>query len=317
MKNQNGFTLAELVVGIALLGILGMVSAAFFLFTAKTKNQITNEIEDKVDNIIAERMILRDLKYSEPSFNNVLVRDDLGYPFFDFVYDRTMSSMNTGKRTYTLDINGKREFTFMITNERLGATIMYTPSLAYTIGNPPTNPHIASDLTFVSLNRNNEITKVNPRFWNPGVMLMLDTPAMVRQMTTAGPDYSRPARSPIFVGIVTSGGESRLTPLALPNFINRNHPLYPNETVNSEDGFLRELPPLGGAAAIVRLKAVSVVKYYLDKDSVGNHFNLYRATFDGQKFSTGQLFAAKVQKVVFSRNSVHDGVIYYGIERNR
>ena len=82
--NQKGFTLAEKFVGVSLLAIVGMVAASFFTFSAKTQKEIVNDLEDSTDNVIAERMLLRDLKMSEPSFNNILVTDDNGLGFFDF-----------------------------------------------------------------------------------------------------------------------------------------------------------------------------------------------------------------------------------------
>lgn len=316
MRNQSGFSLAEMVVAIALIGILGMVISSFMVFAEKSKNEITNEIEDKVDNILAERMILRDLKSSEPSFNNVLIRDDQGRRFFDYITDRAEQGVDLSARTLTLQAGVRNEFTFLTVNTRLGGTIMYTPSMAYNVGNPPMDPYQEAELTFHSLNKGGEITKVNSKYWQPGVLLMLDSPALVREMTPTGLNYNRPARSPIFVGAVTGVGETRLRPLNLPNFLDLTHPLYPNETVTSEDKFLRDVPPMGGAAPLVRLKAVTIVKYYLEKD-VTNKYNLKRAVFDGSQFSMGQLFAQDIQKVIFTRKDPYDAVIYFNIVRKK
>ncbi|MBV2168244.1 MAG: prepilin-type N-terminal cleavage/methylation domain-containing protein [Bdellovibrio sp.] len=315
-NNQKGFTLTEMIIGVALLGIMGLVAASFFVFTAKTKTDISNEIEDKVDSIIAERMILKDLKYSEPSFNNLLVKDDFGNLFFDYVSDVTEGRGDEGPRQLTLSLGGRTEFVFMVTNQKLGATMMYTPALAYDIGNPPTNPNIAATLTFRSLNKKEEVAKANPNFWQEGTLLMLDSPAAVREMTSTGPNYSRPARSPMFVGVVKATGESVLGPLDIPNFLDRTNPLYPNETIDNEDELLRELPPLGGAAPLVRLKAVSIIKYYLERDTRGNNkVNLFRSVYGSGGFQEGQLFAADIQKVVFARKSARDALIYYSIVR--
>ncbi|MEK2646137.1 prepilin-type N-terminal cleavage/methylation domain-containing protein [Bdellovibrio sp. BCCA] len=316
MRNQKGFTLAEMVVGIALMGILGMVAASFFVFTAKTKNEITNEIEEKVDNIIAERMLLKDLKLSEPSFNNLVVVDDRGHRFFDFITDMTESGLDTGERILTLEYGRRNEFTFLITRERVSESMMYAPAAAYDIGAPSGNPNVASDISFRSLNKNKAVELSKAAFWQIGSILMLDSPAAVRAMTATGPDYSRPARSPIFLGVVTTLGESRLTPLAfsIPNFLDTTHPMYPSETVNSEDAFFRDIPPMGGAAPLVRLKSVSVVKYYLEKDKEGK-VNLLRSVYSGATFPKGQLFAADISRVQFKRNDAHAALIYYMIER--
>ncbi|WP_373997892.1 Tfp pilus assembly protein FimT/FimU [Bdellovibrio bacteriovorus] len=312
--NQKGFSLAEMVVGVALLGIMGMVAASFFVFTAKTKDQITNEIEDKVDNIIAERMILKDLKYSEPSFNNVLIPDDTGFRFFDYVSDSGGDQEFDAPRKLTLEFGRRNEFVFMTSNDKLG-TMMYTPALAYDLGALPSSANQEAALIFRSLNKGNEVLKSNPGFWQVGTILMLDSPAAVREMTATGPNYNVPARSPIFVGIVNAPGESRLTPFNLTGFLNKTHPLYPNETINDEDKFLRDIPPMGGAAPLVRLKAVNIIKYYLERDPKTKTVNLLRSVYMNNTFSKGQLFAADVTRVVFSRNNARDSLIYYQIIR--
>lgn len=315
IKNQRGFTLAEMIVGVVLMGILGMVVASFFVFTAKTKTAITNEIEDKVDNILAERMILRDLKNSEPSFNNIAILDDAGRPFFDFVADVTDQSVDNSPRMLTLEPGRRHEIIFISTAERKGGSIMYTPTAAYEVGPPPSNPYVAGSLTFVSLNKGNEVVKANPRMWVTGNVIMMDTPTMVRQMTSSGPDYSKPARSPIFVGVVKNEGASRLENLGIGGLLNLTNPMYPNETIADEDKFLRDIPPMGGAAPLVRLKVINVIKYYLAKDPKGGQISLWRSVYGAQGFSSAQLFANDVQKVQFSRKDAHDSLIYFKIVR--
>ncbi len=320
IKNNRGLTLAEMIVGVALMGIMGMVAASFFVFTAKTKKEITNEIEDKVDNILAERMILRDLKYSEPSFNNVIITDDNGRQFFDYVADVTQSAVDNAPRKLTLEAGRRNEFIFIATNEKMGGSMMYAPSNAYKVGSPPGDPFVAAPLTFVSLNKDSIVQFSDPqglgRFWQVGNVLMLDTPTMVRQMTASGPDYSKPARSPIFLGSVQAPGATRLLPLNIPGFINTTNPMYPSETIGDEDKFLRDIPPMGGAAPLVRLKVVSIIKYYLQKDTKGGQVNVYRSMYTGRQFGPGQLFASDVAKVEFSRKSAHDALIYFKIVRN-
>lgn len=316
-QNQKGFTLAEMIVGVALMGIMGMVAASFFIFTTKVKNDITNEIEDKVDNIIAERMLLKDLKNSEPSFNNVVLPDDLGYNFFDLVIDVSDTAGDDKKREVTLDINRRKEIIFMTANERIGA-VMYAPYLAFEVGPAPKDPNAAASLDFRSLNFNDVVTRATfpaGALWQPGIVLMMDSLGAVREMKASGPDYSKPARALSFVGVVQQLGASQLRPLDIPIFLNRTNPLYPNETISSEKDFLMNVPPLGGAAPLVRLKSVVIVKYYVDRDKNGDKINLYRSTYDGTKFSAGQLFASDITNVVFRRESARDALIYYVINR--
>lgn len=315
MKNQRGFTLAEMIVGVALMGIMGMVAASFFVFTAKTKTEITNEIEDKVDSILAERMILRDLKNSEPSFNNLNVLDDYGRRFFDYVSDASETAVDNSERKLTLEAGRRHEVIFIATAERKGGTILYTPASAYKVGNPPADPRQAASLNFVSLNKDNEVTFANDKIWVGGNVVMLDTPTTVREMTSMGPDYTKPARSPIFLGVVPNAGASTLLRLNLGNLIDMSNPMYPNETITNEDKFLRDIPPMGGAAPLVRLKVVNIIKYYLAKDQSGKQINLWRSVYGLQGFAQGQLFAYDVEKVEFSRKDAKDSLIYFKIVR--
>lgn len=320
--NNKGFSLAEVLVGVGLLGILGLVSASFFVFAKKNTVEIENIIEDQVDNIIAERMLLKDLKNAEPSFNNIITTDDNGRPFFDFEIDASEPGMDNNPRKVTLKEGARTQFVFM--SRTSTSTLMYTPASAYNIGATPSNANVAATLSFVSLNRKDvvynykETTDPNEtkgKWWSPGMVLMIDTPAMVRQMTATGPNYSRPARSPIFVGVVQSLGASRLKPVVMANFLNRTNPMYPNETIDNEDNFLREVPPMGGAAPLVRLKPVNIIMYYLAKDSKTKSLGLWRAVYDGSKFASGQLIATGVKDVVFSRKDPHDALIYFNISR--
>lgn len=321
--NNRGFSLAEVLVGLGLLGILGLVSASFFVFAKKNTVEIENIIEDQVDNIIAERMLLKDLKNAEPSYNNIITPDDNGRPFFDYEMDANEPGMDNNPRTVTLKEGGKTQFVFLSRTNT--GTLMYTPASAYNVGATPSNANVAATLTFVSLNRKNVVydykeKKDDPaepkgKWWTPGMVLMVDTPAMVRRMTPTGPDYSRPARSPIFVGVVQSEGQSRLRAVSMPNFLNRTNPMYPNETIDNEDRFLREVPPMGGAAPLVRLKPVHIIMYYISMDKKTKEMGLWRSVYDGSKFATGQLMATGVKEVVFSRKNPHDSLIYFNISR--
>lgn len=318
--NNKGFSLAEILVGVGLLGILGLVTASFFVFAKKNTVEIENIIEDQVDNIIAERMLLKDLKNADPSFNNILTADDNSRRFFDFELDATEKSIDSSPRKITLKQGGRTQFVF-ISRTNL-STLMYTPAVAYKIGATPASPNVAASLTFVSLNKDDAVSGYKGvasdppgKWWTPGMVLMLDTPAMVRQMTATGPNYSRPARSPIYLGVVQSGGPSRLRGVNLSNFLDRTNPMYPNETIDDEDSFLREVPPMGGAAPLVRLKPVNIIMYYLANDPKTKNLGLWRSVYDGSKFASGQLIATGVKEVVFSRKDPHDSLIYFSIGR--
>ncbi len=313
MRNNKGFSLLELMIGLGLLTLI-VGGAAFVLkdFNFGLKS-LETDIGNDIESSIAERIIMRDLKHSEPSFNNMLIKDDNGRGFFDFVIDPVDKGQlaNSG-RTLTMS-ETQNSFTFLSANEVVGGAIIYDPAMAYDIGPEPKEFDKAATLNFKSLNKNKYLQLQNPAYWSEGRMLMLDTPASIRSLINGVPNYNNPSRSPVFVGVV-SLINPMLTPVTLNSLIDTNHPAYPSKKMTSEDVFLRSVPAIGGGAALVRLKAVNAVRYTLEKNSA-QQINMVRYLWAGGSWSSPQVISTKVIKATLTRKAINDPLIYFKIYR--
>ncbi|MBS1971606.1 MAG: prepilin-type N-terminal cleavage/methylation domain-containing protein [Bdellovibrionales bacterium] len=319
MMNNRGFSLVETLIAIGLLGIVTGATAMIIAESSKSLKGLEKQISDATESEIAERVLMRDLKGSEPSFNNVIMIDDAGKNFFDYVSDAIdKTTITNSAREYTMDISKKSTFTMATIDESPGGAIFYEPVMAYSVGEEPLQFDQAAQLTFVSLNKDNYLALQNPAYWSTGRILMLDTPTAVRNLKNGVPDYASTPRSPSFVGVV-QGGTSPLKSLVsmLPGLFNTTHPLYPAKDINSEDVFLRSVPPAGGGAAIVRLRPLRLIQYRLEAGKVAGTNTLIRRMWDGQNnnWASDQTLATNITTAVFSRKATNDPIVYFQLNR--
>lgn len=314
-NNTRGFTLVEIMVGVGILGILGLTVGAFLLFAKKESNSFQNELLTETDVLIFERVLMRDLKASAPSFNNLVVRDLNGLNFFDYITD---VEETTSKNARVVElVPDKGEF-IMIVDAADATSMLYSPEKAYDVGSIAPGVSTAAPLKFVSLNKDDIVHKTTSRvssIWVTKNILMLDSPALFRRSISGGTlDYSTPARSPVFLGVVTNVGPTVLKPILGLNELITTHPLYPAEKVISEDYFLRNVPSVGGGNPIVRLKKVLIVKYFLKTDA-DKSTSLIRSLYDGGKWDSGTLLAKGVKKLTMRREKATDSIIDYSVVR--
>lgn len=316
MKNltNKGYTLIEIMIGVAILGTVGLAVSSFLIFAQKNSKAIQDDLSVATDVLIFERVLMEDLKASASSFNNLKLLDDRGLGFFDYITDvEDLTDKNARKLTLIPD---KNEFVLIVEAED-SMSMIYSPAMAYNVGVQPTNMNQSATLQFVSLNKDDIVKKTTDGtgdLWKEGNLLMLDSPASFRKIIGTGLDYSVPARSPIFIGKISKTGPSVLTKITGISAVDFSHPLYPNETVASEDYFLRNIPAVGGGNPLVRLKQVRIAKYYLKTDQ-DKKVGVYRAEFDGSKFSEGRLLALGIKSFSLSRVSATKSVIDYTILR--
>jgi len=315
MMNKKGLSLIDLLIGIALMALLGGLVSSTYIFVNKQFVNLKNDMDDSIDSNLAERMLFSDLAGLEPSFNNLKTVDDRGYGFFDYYPDIPANSVRTPlAREAELSIAKRRlEFFVVIQDIKAGALLNYEPSTAYDIGDAPNDFNKAASLSFSSLNKKSWISVQRPGFWVPERLLLVDTPARVRPVTATGNlNMSVLPRSPIFIGRV-SGND-----LAFDNhfkaYFNVNHPDSGME-INTLDKFFRDLPSIGGGQPLVRIRAVRLIRYYLepyeDLRLVTKPSRLYKSEFVGGKFSDPFLMADKVDRLVFKRDSVLKRMMYF------
>lgn len=315
MMNQKGMTIIDILIGVALMALLGGLISSTHLFVNKQFVNLKNDMDDSIDSNLAERMLFSDLANLEPSFNNLKTVDDKGYGFFDYYPDVPANAVRTPlAREAELSITKQRmEFYVVIQDIKAGALLNYEPSTAYDIGNAPDDFNVAATLSFASLNKNSWVSVQRPAFWTDGKLLLVDTPARVRPVTSTGNiDMSILPRSPIYVGRVS--GKDLAFDNNLKTYFNVTHPDSGAE-LNSLDKFFLNLPSVGGGQPLVRIRAVRLIRYYLepyeDQRLLTKPSRLYKTEFVGGKFTEPFLMADKVDRLVFKRDSVLKRMMYF------
>lgn len=104
MKNNDGFSMVELVIGLAIMSIIGIGVLNLTEFANKNINEQKDDIENKILRLGTEKTIQADLVNSLPGFNLLNLYDDAGNWFYAF--DPTFECQAEGcKRELTISLN--------------------------------------------------------------------------------------------------------------------------------------------------------------------------------------------------------------------
>ncbi len=331
VKNNKGFSLIEVMVGVGLVAVVTVAVVATQIMVSKDQVDLKNQLEQSIDQMLAERILFNDFNAVEPSYNNIVVNDDAGNNFFDYFPDVPANAIkNTLSRTITMSATTVTKSMNIVSQDlSAGASMNYDPTAAYSIGPAPTDFNTAATLSFVSVNRNNWVTNVRPGFWINGMTLMLDTLAKMRPLLADGSlNMQVPPRSPIFVGAVNG---AVLEPVGEPfsSMLLKTQP-DTGAAIPDADTFLRNVPSVGGGQSILRLRAVKVIQYVMEpqKDVAADcypngdktkapyyHSNFYKVMYKGTTATNKLLLADKVCNFVVTRESVLKRMIYFKINK--
>lgn len=326
--------MVEVAVGIGLVAVVTVAVVATQLMVTRDQVQLRNQLDESIDETLAERIIFNDFSAIDPSYNNINVNDDAGLNFFDFYPDVPANSI-TGALGRTITLKGTTGATnsVMLVSQDLaaGATLIYDPTAAYEIGATPGDFNQAASLTFKSLNNNSWLTGVNmanrPGFWQNGVTLMLDTPAKIRPLLANGSlNMAVAPRSPTFVGIVQGDTINTIANVNELSGLFRTTQPDTGAQIPSADAFFRGAPSIGGGQTLTRVKAVKVTKYFMTEDKTvpadcieGNktyyHSKFYKVVYRSNGFATPSMLANNVCSFVMYRDSVLKRMIYFKINK--
>ncbi|MBO9667800.1 MAG: hypothetical protein J7501_13435 [Bdellovibrio sp.] len=327
--NQKGLTVVELLVGVGLMAVVTGVIVSTQVNIAKEQNSIVKKLDDSIDQNLAERIIFKDFGGVDVSYNTVSIKDDSGNGFFDFYPDVPANAITgSNERIVTLSLaGGKKEFYILAQNTIPGALMVYDPVWAYNVADSSADANTATKIDFsAKLNQQHVTSKIygHPEFWKEGIILMYDTPAKIRPVVAGAINMLTPPRTPVYLGAVAPGGGAELQALnsSVSGFINTTHPKDGTTQITSLDNFLRTVPSIGGGQSIVRVRAVNIIKYYLEPDTRKNakEFKiapglLYKATYRNGKFDNPMLLADGVGKFTLRRDSLLKRMIYFKVEK--
>lgn len=310
--NKKGMTLAETIIGVAILSISLVIILSTQLSIKSELNKLDTKIQGKIETLGGEKLILFDIQAANLSFNNINIADNNAKNFFDYIPEKSSALTSSNPdRILTLAVGQKTEIMFLLQDTKKGSVLIYDPTAAYKIGAAPTDFNIAAPLIFLSLNNGNFVSNQRSQFWNNGQLLFLDTMARIRT-PAAIVDMNIPPRSSIFLGKVNG---SALETIADKNvFINSKHP-ETNLVINSADNFLRTVSSFGGGVSTVRLQAARLIKYHIITNTGETKF--FKSVYDGlsNSWTNPILISDKIKQVVFQRDSVGSKIINFKISK--
>ncbi|AFY01850.1 hypothetical protein Bdt_2165 [Bdellovibrio bacteriovorus str. Tiberius] len=304
-------------IGVGLVAILTSVVVTTQLSVTRDQVKMTKELEDSIDTKLAERILFSDFNNVDPSYNNLTVLDDSGNKFFDFYPDVPANALGKLEREATLKITGRKEFVIMTQDPAAGGVLVYDPVLAYEVGPAPDDFNVAASLVFKGLNYKDKVVAQRPALWSNGRTVMLDTPAKLRPLLNGVANMKVAPRSPVYVGTVN--GITTLSDSGIYNYVNMAHP-ETGEMMSSADIFLRRAPSIGGGQSLIRLRAVHLIKYYLEemKDTTGSGqrmSRLYKVSYADGRWGTPVLLADRVEELNLRRDSILKRMIYFKVKK--
>lgn len=314
-KNNKGFTIIEVLFSVVFTAIvMGMIVASQLMMTKET-SRMTQDLENSIDTVLAERTILLNLRQVDPSYNNLVQLDDNGLQFFDYYPDVSENQLGNGNsRTLTLQQGGATSVHFLIQDLTAGPLLLYDPVAAFNIGSIPSNLNQAASLSFVSLNKSNWVLGQRPQMWVNDQMIYLDTVSKIRPLVQNNVNMLTPPRSPIFVGRVAN--QQLVIDQAFASLINYTDP-YTGQQITDEDNFLRSVPSSGGGQPIVRMRGVKLVKFFLQPNNGNGQDNkLFRQYYmSNGNYTSTYMVSDHVKRIIFERSTVTQKIVYFKIDR--
>ncbi|MEK2690513.1 hypothetical protein [Bdellovibrio sp. GT3] len=327
IHNQKGITLVELVVGLGLSAFVVLTVVAVQVQMAKEQTELTRQLDDSIDQNLAERIIFKNLNGIDVSYNNIEVEDDYGNNFYDFYPDLTTNVLKKrADRDFTLNLSKANKVFYALTQDfASGAMLNFDPVWAYDVGPDPGDPNKPASLTFSPGKSrqwiSNEDSGGRPGFWREGNILFFDTPNRIRPVVNGVVDRLIPPRSPYYLGSINPQSGDKLQNITgdAEGIFKMTQPSNGAEIANL-DVFLRALPAVGGGQTIVRARVVKLVKYYVEPDTKKNAadykvqpLNLYSAEYSNGKWEGKTLLSDGVDRMILRRDSVMKRMIYFKI----
>lgn len=100
---EKGFTLVELLVATAMMGVLGLAAFNLYNFNKRETDRMTEDIQSAISRYGGAKVLIRDLAAAEPSFNFINLNDDNNLPFFVMARNELCRNTNC-ERKFTLEL---------------------------------------------------------------------------------------------------------------------------------------------------------------------------------------------------------------------
>ncbi len=322
-QKSLGFSLPEVLVATAMVAILATFSASVISNFMKIGTAVQNETSRETDASLAAAYLSKQFRIAKPSFNNLIgTLDDNGNEFFDYYSDvpsdQWPSESDRTRKLTLSEASGKNAIYVFIEDEKQKSTISYDPRSAYADVDPVIEMDQSAVLVYEGLNYSDILKNRYPELWIDKQIFLIKSPISLRYVAADGTVSMDPGSVPrelSFIGVVSG---STLTANSFPADLtsrlwNRNP--IDGAAVDNPDVLLRRLPSIGGAAPLVTLDAIRILKIFLQKNDQGA-FDLYSTEFINGSFSSKNIISTNVKELIISRDSVSRTILSFKLTLN-
>jgi prepilin-type N-terminal cleavage/methylation domain-containing protein len=120
--NNKGLTIVELIVALGVMAVLMVFILQFFDQQKKMAREYEREVEQKIDTLLADKLVLKDFRAATPSINQLFVPDDNNNNFFDYEPDinNTAFYKETKKnRIITLNADSSNKIFYLLVVDQI------------------------------------------------------------------------------------------------------------------------------------------------------------------------------------------------------
>lgn len=315
--NTQGFSLIEMVTVVALSGLLVSLSFGVLLQLKKDSFALTNAVEKQQSK--SEFQIFLNVTFSkvQHSFNLANNLDDNNKVFFDYTWDSPLFN-STGaavQREIRFSATNLKEIAFIEATDFTSSTITYDPVFAYKITTMSNSPYSSAQFAYQGLNStisgtSHKVLSQKLPAWKKGQIFLLQSPIPIRRLASSTDIISNPQTPPrmvSFVGVVNEA-ETDLLPIAgISDIVFNKHPARDpaatNAVIQNPDQFFRSLPTSGGAAPMVTLTPIQIVKL-ISKVSSSDQakITLEKVSYNGKVVSNGSSSLQESRRILVKDN---------------
>lgn len=316
---ENGFTLPEMMIVVAVSGALILGGIKFFANKNSETTKIQTAMESTLDGLNFEALLRKEISEAKYSYNALLVKDDNNKIFFDYFPEGKCT--NNCSRVITLKASTKaaepsKEIYFIVKDSSSAVEQLYDPQDAYNYSAKKSDDD--SNLTFVSLNNNGYLALKKFTPWELTAqikerLIFLYSPYLTYAPSAKfGQDIGKMVQYLGWLSEKNLSGRlvSETIKTSMGDIFN-NQDLRYGDVINSEDKMLRRVPYTSGLGVFVLVAPVKVIRFRIKSEAINGKIwgTLYKGTLLSNKTFFESVLASKVEQVQFKRDTISNGSI--------
>lgn len=340
-SKQEGLSLVEMMIAVALASVLGMTGYSLYQFSKKNSDRMMDDIQTTITRLGASAVIKRDLSAADLSFNFLNILDDKKLPFFTLSKNQYCKH-NKCSREITLSLSANEDISkpvyFIVRKSLLNEVQKLTvhpkavfdgtvygginwqfnsPMYSLSQNHFPQTSWIADRLMLVSSEND---------FFDCNISSMSNKSSICQLECSGTCDFTikRPYR---FLGVVAPEPSKDLNAIIIDNkddLLLKNYDVCrPNKTngcashikanVTTTRNLYENLPYTPGADDRTSIYHVEVVKYYLQRENKTTHLMRALGSYKSGrvKFDHAVKIMTGLEAVIFNRVNISNPSIEY------